>query len=102
MIFTTLLREDAEGYAETAARMEERAATFPGYLGLDGARGPDGVGVTCSYWRTREDFERWRDDPEHVAARERGRRDWYAWYELRFARVERSARWTRAGGVEAT
>ena len=30
--------------------MDALARAQPGFLGVDGARGPDGVGVTVSWW----------------------------------------------------
>lgn len=98
VIFTAQLRDAAEGgasedYGAVAARLEALATDQPGYLGIESARGADGLGVTVSYWREREDFERWRDQVDHAAARERGRSSWYSSYELRFARVERAVSW---------
>ena len=51
VVFTSLRREaPGDGYGETAARMEELAREQPGFLGIDSARGPDGLGITVSYW----------------------------------------------------
>lgn len=90
-------RTDADnpGYAAAAARMGERAAAMPGSLGIDSARGADGVGVTVSWWADRAAAEAWRDDPEHAAIREAGRARWYRWFRLSLAEVERSYGWAR-------
>jgi len=77
-------------YGAAAERMEELAGTIPGYLGIETARGADGVGITVSYWDSEEAIARWRDHPEHLDAQSRGRRDWYEWYELRVGQVERA------------
>jgi heme-degrading monooxygenase HmoA len=91
VIFTSL-RTDAEpdAYDTTAGRMVELAARQPGYLGVETARGADGVGITVSYWDSEEHIAAWRRDAEHTIARERGRTGWYAHYEVRVAKVERA------------
>ena len=89
VVFTTLRTPgDADGYAETAARMEELAATQPGYLGIESARGADGVGITVSYWATLEAVRAWGRHAEHLLAQRAGREKWYQWFRLRVCRVE--------------
>mmetsp|Transcript_45013 Transcript_45013/g.106927 ORF Transcript_45013/g.106927 Transcript_45013/m.106927 type:complete len:147 (+) Transcript_45013:60-500(+) len=99
VIFTTRLREPATGYHATAEAMEKLAEGQPGYLGIESARGADGIGVTVSYWRAKEDFEKWRHVTQHSKARDRGRSDWYDFYELRYAKVEHAVGWSREDGV---
>ena len=89
VVFTSLRTDrDDEGYAVTAARMVELAAAQPGFLGLESARGADGVGITVSYWESREAIRRWRDHAEHLLAQRDGRAKWYARFRLRVCRVE--------------
>ena len=73
-----------------ATRMLELAAAQPGFLGVDSARGADGLGITVSYWQSVEAISAWKAVAEHRAAQESGRRDWYAAYQVRIARVERA------------
>ena len=82
--------QDSEGYGETSDRMAQLASTQPGYLGVDSVRGADGVGITVSYWSSEEAIAAWRRNAEHTIARETGRKNWYAEYELRVAKVERA------------
>lgn len=97
VIFTSTAGADADGYAETAARMVELAALVPGFIGIESAseRGEGGVGITVSYWESEAAIAAWKNDLDHAAAREEGRLRWYDGYELRVARVERSYRWRR-------
>jgi heme-degrading monooxygenase HmoA len=88
-----------DGYGEMAERMAALAAGQPGYLGVESARGGDGLGITVSYWRSLEDIRAWRAVSEHQAARDQGRRDWYRHYELRIAKVERHYSWDEADGM---
>lgn len=77
-------------YDAAAARMESLAASIPGYLGLESSRSADGTGITVSYWASEAAIAEWRAHPEHLDAQARGRQDWYAWFELRVAMVERA------------
>ena len=100
VIFTTLMdldETDRRAYEATAERMEELAVSQPGYLGIESARS-DGLGITVSYWESEAAITAWRNHAEHTVARDRGRAAWYDAFELRVARVERAASWTRVTG----
>lgn len=90
VIFSSRRTPGDAGYAATAERMVELAHRQPGFLGAESARDADGFGITVSYWASEAAIARWKADAEHLAAQERGRRDWYADFELRVARVERA------------
>ena len=81
---------DDEGYGKAAQRMVELAAQQPGFLGVESTRGPDGFGITVSYWTDEEAIGAWKRQAEHAATRAHGREHWYEHYELRVARVERA------------
>ncbi|MCF7559463.1 antibiotic biosynthesis monooxygenase [Sabulilitoribacter multivorans] len=87
VIFTSTQKENVEGYAEMAARMEELAKQQPGYLGIDSARNE--VGITVSYWESLDAIKNWKKQSEHLAAQLKGRQDWYRWYNVRICKVER-------------
>ena len=96
VIFTNRRTDhDDDGYAAAAARMESLAAEIPGYLGIESVRSDDGVGITVSYWADEAAIAQWREHPEHLDTQAQGRADWYEWYELRVARVERARSWER-------
>lgn len=88
--------DDDEGYAAAANAMDALAAQQEGYLGIDSARGSDGLGITVSYWADDAAAKAWRDNPEHAAIREQGRGRWYSSYSLHVASVERSYDWTKS------
>ena len=91
VIFTSQRTDaDAVGYAIMAERMVELAATQPGFLGVESARGADGVGITVSYWDSLEAIRRWHAEAEHRVAQARGKATWYARFHLRVCRVERA------------
>jgi heme-degrading monooxygenase HmoA len=90
VIFTSQRVSDGDrGYVATAARMEELAAQQPGYLGFEGARNPDGSGVSVSYWRSAADALAWKAEAEHLLAQRHGIEQWYSAYTVRVATVER-------------
>jgi heme-degrading monooxygenase HmoA len=89
VIFTSLRTEfDHDGYAEMAERMVQLASVQPGFLGVESARGGDGVGITVSYWDNLDSIRRWREHAEHRLAQRDGKAKWYARYQLRICRVE--------------
>lgn len=91
VIFSSQRRgTDDDGYEELADRMAELAAIQPGYLGVESTRDAAGFGITVSYWQDEGSILAWRNQVEHVAARERGRSTWYSHFDIRVARVERA------------
>jgi len=94
-IFTTRMTSNLDGYEETADRMAELVSAREGFLGMQSARGDDGLGITVCYWRTEEDITAWRNDLEHENAQDEGRSRWYAQYTVEVARVDRTIEFRR-------
>ena len=90
VIFTSRRTEGDRGYGAMAEKMAALAASQPGYLGVESARGPDGLGLTISYWRDEASIAAWKRDTEHEQAQRAGRQTWYADYQVRVAKVERA------------
>ena len=90
VIFTSRRTEGDRGYGAMAGRMAALAATQPGFLGFESARGADGIGITVSYWRDETAIAAWRRDAEHQQAQRAGKQEWYADYQVRVAKVERA------------
>ncbi|SDJ01290.1 Heme-degrading monooxygenase HmoA [Pseudomonas delhiensis] len=97
VIFTSLRTPLEAGYAEAAERMVELAAAQPGFLGVESARGEDGLGITVSYWKDEDSIRRWREHAEHRLARDAGRQNWYERFAVRVAKVERAYGFERKG-----
>jgi heme-degrading monooxygenase HmoA len=90
VIFTSLRSdEDRAGYDAMAAEMERLGATQRGFLGIESARGADGLGITVSYWRTVDDARAWKAVAAHAGAQRLGRERWYRAYRVRVAEVAR-------------
>jgi heme-degrading monooxygenase HmoA len=96
VVFTTVRTQEQAGYPETNDRMEELVRDIPGYLGMDHAQTPGGLGITVGYFRDAEALTEWRTNAEHRMAQKRGRAEWYQNYSLHVAKVERSSGFTRA------
>ena len=90
VIFSSRRIGQDDGYGAMSDRMVELAAQQSGYLGIESCRGPDGFGITVSYWRSEADIAAWKRNAEHEQARARGRAGWYGHFELRVVRVERA------------
>ena len=78
------------GYGHVADRMVELAAQQPGFLGIETVRGPDGFGITVSYWSSLEAISAWKQETEHQSAQEAGKNLWYSEYQLRISHVQRA------------
>ena len=95
VIFTSTRTPDGEGYDEMSEKMVAMAAQQPGFLGVESARGEDGLGITVSYWESEEAIANWRSNAEHRVAQSTGREKWYAEFFTRVAKVERARSFRR-------
>lgn len=87
VIFSSLRTEINEDYTEVADKMGELAKLQDGYLGIESARNV--LGITVSYWRDLESIRKWKENSDHIFAREKGRKAWYLSFKTRIAKVER-------------
>jgi len=94
VIFTSVRTEVDDGYGDMSAKMVEMASQQPGFLGVESARGTDGLGITVSYWESEEAIANWRRNAEHRIAQSQGKEKWYSDFFTRVAKVERGRRVT--------
>lgn len=91
VVFTSRRKpHDSEEYSKAAQRMVELAKVQPGFLGVDSARSPDGLGITVSYWQSEDAILNWKNHLEHEDARNQGRAKWYEWFDVKIGRLERA------------
>ncbi len=90
VIFTSKRTAGDHGYGAMAERMVDLGSKYDGFLGIESARGADGLGITVSYWRDEAAIAAWKRDTEHQKAQRAGQQAWYADYEVRVAKVERA------------
>jgi len=87
VIFTSTQTIQTEGYNEMAQKMEALAKQEEGFISIDSAR--EEVGITVSYWKNLDAIKKWKQNSEHLLAQQKGRQNWYSWYNVRICRVER-------------
>lgn len=95
VIFTSTRTAGDNGYGATADRMVELASQQPGFLGIESARGEDGLGITVSYWESEEAIAAWKAHGEHKLAQGQGWGLWYQEFFTRVAKVERAKHFER-------
>jgi len=87
VIFTSTQTENVEGYNAMAQKMEDLAKQQEGFIIIDMAR--EAVGITVSYWRSLEAIKALKQNSEHLIAQQKGKQQWYSWYNTRICKVER-------------
>ena len=95
VIFTSTRTDVDDGYGAMSDKMVEMASQQPGFLGVESARGEDGLGITVSYWESEEAIANWRANVEHRVAQTTGRAQWYDEFVTRVAKVERTRNFKR-------
>ena len=100
VIFTSKRTAGDAGYGSMAERMVDLGSRYDGFLGIESARGADGVGITVSYWRDEAAILAWKRDTEHQKAQRGGRATWYECFEVRVAKVERAYGFAREAGAQ--
>jgi heme-degrading monooxygenase HmoA len=82
-------------YVALAHRMNELAATMPGYISHKGFTAEDGERVTVVEFESEEGMRAWRMHPEHIAAQRKARQTYYSEYSIQVCEVVRSGGFKR-------
>ena len=75
VVFTSRRTAGDQGYESMARHMFEVAHEQPGCLGVETARGEDGLGITVAYFVDEASIRAWKEHAGHLAqspAREHG------------------------------
>ena len=88
-------------YVALANRMNELAATMPGYVSHKGFFADDGERVTIVEFKTDEGMRAWRLHPEHVEAQKMARQKYYSEYHVQVCEVVREANFKKAAAHSA-
>jgi heme-degrading monooxygenase HmoA len=70
-----------DDYEQTGNRMVELVHSMPGFLGMDYAATDDGE-LLIARFESHDALAAWKSQPEHLAAQERGRREFFAHYHI--------------------
>ncbi|WP_128895485.1 antibiotic biosynthesis monooxygenase family protein [Longirhabdus pacifica] len=88
VIFSSQRTPGDNEYGKMAEKMVELASQQEGFISIESAR-DDMLGITVSYWKSLKDIKAWKENAAHQMAQERGKKEWYASYAIRIAKVER-------------
>ena len=95
-VFRSRLREDAApGYHETADEMLALAREVPGFVDYKFFYAEDGERVSLVTFDGPDSQRAWREHPEHRAAQEKGRTDWYSAYSIQVATCDHASEFPR-------
>jgi heme-degrading monooxygenase HmoA len=99
VLFRIHLREDidAAAYEATFGRMLEAVSTISGFRGIEGFSGEDGSELAVAWFDSDEAIAEWKRHPDHLAAQEQGRREFFSSYEITIADTDRQYGWPRTG-----
>lgn len=86
-VFRSRLRDELDGYEETALDMFMKASSMPGFVDFKQFTAEDGERVALIQFDSWEHQQQWRNDPDHRVAQQRGRGEWYAEYRIQVCRV---------------
>lgn len=84
---TATLVDDTSEYVATAMAIVGDADEIDGFFGVE-ATIQGNLGIAISYWSSLEAINEWRHSAAHLAAKERGKNEWFTSYLTRVARVE--------------
>jgi len=98
-LFWSRFRDDLDeaaraAYQADAARMQALVEQAPGFVAVKSYRSEDGERLTISVFETEEQQAAWRQEPEHVAAQERGRERYYKEYRVQVCTPAREHVWS--------
>lgn len=86
VIFTSTRTKEEKDYKEMNEAIEEAVKNADGFLGVEDCR--DGIGISVSYWKDLESIRKWKNNPLHTLAKEKGKNIWFSSYKTRIAKVE--------------
>ena len=82
-IFRSRLREGVDDdYDEVASTMSRLVRTIDGFIDEQFYRSAQGERVTIVRFRDADSQRAWARHPEHLVAQQRGRDEFYAWYDI--------------------
>ena len=93
VIFTSQRTHVDDNYSEINDDLEKLAVDQKGFIKVESLRNPDGFGISVSYWETAEDARAWKLNQPHAKAQEKGKKDWYIWYDVKICEVQREYSW---------
>lgn len=81
VLFIAKIKNLTPEYEEYNNSLYASAKKMNGFIRID-SEVVDGIEITISKWKTKEDVDTWAKDPEHMKAKSRVK-DWYDWYRAK-------------------
>ncbi|MGH2650100.1 MAG: antibiotic biosynthesis monooxygenase family protein [Actinomycetota bacterium] len=99
VLFSTTEHDDVDvsEYRRTSGRMRELVSHVPGFISYNSYGSDDGTGVAVVRFDAEEALNAWRTLPEHRAAQERGRDEFYGEYWVQVCETVRAGSRGKAG-----
>ena len=82
-------------YGRSYERMVELVRQIPGFVSVEEFAGEDGSELAVARFENTDAIDAWREQPEHVRTRQRGRDEFFGSYEITIATVHRQYGWSR-------
>ena len=97
IVFRARMRPGVEqDYIKVGMHMTELAQKMPGYISQKSFAAEDGEWVTIVEFESHEKLRAWREHPEHRAAQQRGRDEFYSEYHIQICTLERESKFKAA------
>ena len=81
VLFIAKIKHLTPEYEEYNNILHTSVKKMNGFIGID-SEVVDGIEITISKWKTKEDVDIWAKDPDHMKAKSRVK-DWYDWYRAK-------------------
>ena len=100
-VFRSRLRPGVEdAYGRVASEMSALVRTMPGFVDEKFYVAPDGERVTIVRFTDAGALGAWARQRDHLAAQERGRREFYAWYDISVGAADYARTFADADGAQ--
>jgi heme-degrading monooxygenase HmoA len=84
---------DEAAYEQAFEEMMAAVSTMPGFVSIGGFAGDDGSELAVVRFESEDAIRAWRNHPDHVRTRDRGREEFFDSYEITVAEVTRAYEW---------
>ena len=96
VVFRSKLRPGVEEeFVELGDKMLEIAESMPGFISYKVYHAGDGERASIIEFASAEELQAWREQPEHLAAQQRGRDQYYEEYSLVVSEPKRVSNFER-------
>ena len=97
ILFRSKLTDQAgEDYQAMNAELESLVRQNPGFIDVKSFKAEDGERLTVVWWRDEESLREWRQQVRHRFAQETGRKQWYQYYKMEVATIDRQSDFERS------